>query len=257
LCEELLRPEFDPVWSCYIGLLIPRNATHAFLSDASYEGLGGWSPQFEVQWRLTKADLIELGFDMKVVNAITGEPDQEQLCLHINPLEFIATIINLWLLLQLVMTLPERSTGYIVDLLSDNTSALSWMKITATTRDSRLQPLARFASALLLLQACSLLTRIQPCHIPGVTNIEADALSRYQNGRLKSWADVTKRCSRLQTCRICLLPRRLLLVLADLSSSRPIAGTSVDLTTNLLTLDLDFLPSGSNLSAIQSSLRPL
>jgi hypothetical protein len=256
LCEQLLRPEFDPVWSCYIGLLIPRDATHAFLSDASYEGLGGWSPQFEVQWRLTKADLIELGFDMKVVDAITGEPDPEQLGLHINPLEFIATIINLWLLLRLVMTLPERSTGYIVDLLSDNTSALSWMKITATTRDSRLQPLARFASAL-LLQARSLLTRIQPCHISGVTNIEADALSRYQNGRLRSWADVTKRCSRLQTCRICLLPRRLLLVLADLSSSRPIAGTSVDLTTNLLTLDLDFLPSGSNLSAIQSSLRPL
>jgi hypothetical protein len=126
--------------------------------QALYEGLGGWSPEFEIQWSLTKADLIELGFDMKVKDAITGEPDPDQLGLHINLLEFIATIINLWLLLHLVMTLPEQTTGYIVDLLSDNTSALSWMKVTAPTKDSCFQPLARFASAL-LLQAPSLLTR--------------------------------------------------------------------------------------------------
>jgi hypothetical protein len=174
---------------------------------------------------------------------ITGEPDPEQMGLYINPLEFLATIINLWLLLRLVGTFPECSTGYIIDLLSDNTSALSWMKVTATTWDSRLQPLARFASSH-LLHARSLLTRIQPCHIPGVDNIEADALSRYQNGRLKSWADVTKRCSRLRMCRICLLPCELLSALADLSSSRLIEATSVVLTTSLLTLDLDFLPSG-------------
>jgi hypothetical protein len=226
------------------------------LSDASYEGVGGWSPEFEVQWRLTKGDMIELGFDMKISNAMTGEPDPEQQGLHINPLEFIATIINLWLLLKLIRSLPEKATGYIVDLLSDNTSALSWMKVTATTRDPALQPLARFASAL-LIQARRHLTRVQPRHIPGPDNIEADALSRYQRGRLNSWADVTKRCSRLRTCRICLLPRELLLAIADLSSSRPIAGTSEALTTSLLMLDLDFLPSGSNLSDIQSSLLPL
>ena len=84
------------------------------------------------------------------MEALTGEPTPDQVGLHINPLEFIATIINLWLLLILVKSLPECTTGYIVDILSDNTSALSWLKLTATTKDTRLQPLARFASALLI-----------------------------------------------------------------------------------------------------------
>jgi hypothetical protein len=256
LMESLRLPEFSPVWSCYIGLLVPRTAMQKFLSDASYEGLGGWSPDFQVQWRLTRQDLIALGFNLKVVNAVSGEPTPEEKGLHINPLEFIAVIINLWLLLILIRSLPPCPTGYIVDLFSDNTSALSWLHYTATTRDPLLQPLARFASAL-LVQTRRLLTRVQPRHIPGPINIEADALSRFQNGRLTSWEDVIERCSLLKTCRICLLPRSLLSVLADLSSSRPIEGTYDELTTTLLTHELSFLPPGSNLKDIRSSLLPL
>jgi hypothetical protein len=199
LSESLNLPEFSQVWSCYLGMLVPRIASHRMISDASYEGVGGWSPEFEVQWRLTREDLLEVGFNLKVVNAVSGEPTPEEEGLHINPLEFIATIINLWLLLILVRSLPPCPTGYIVDLLSDNTSALSWLHFTATTRDPLLQPLARFASAL-LIQTRRCLTRVQPRHIPGPTNIEADALSRFQNGRLTSWEDVIKRCSPLKTC---------------------------------------------------------
>jgi hypothetical protein len=255
LCEALQLPEFSPVWSCYIGLLVPRDATHSFLSDASYEGLGGWSPQFQVMWRLTRDDLIEMGFNLKLVNAVSGEPNADEEGLHINPLEFIAAIINLWLFLCLIKSMPRCPTGYILDLLSDNTSALSWMHFTATTKNPMLQPLARFASAL-LIQARNYLTRVQPVHIPGVKNDEADALSRYQNGRLQYFADVIRRCSHLKTCRICLLPRKLLSVLADLSSSKPIEGTYASLTTSLLTQEVSFLPDGSNLMAIRSSLLP-
>ena len=256
LCESLHLPEFSPVWSCYIGLLISRTATHKFLSDASYEGLGGWSPDFCVQWRLTRDDLLDVGFHLKLVNAASGEPNSDELGLHINPLEFLAVIINLWLFLCLIKTQKRCPTGYILDLLSDNTSALSWMHFTATTKNPLLQPLARFASAL-LIQARSYLTRVQPRHIPGVQNDEADALSRYQNGRLRSFEDVIMRCSPLQTCQICLLPRRLLSVLADLSSSRPIVGTYASQTTSLLMHEVSFLPDGSNLRDIRSSLLPL
>jgi hypothetical protein len=63
-------------------------------------------------------------------------------------------------------------------------------------------------------------------------------------------------CSHLRSCRICLPPPELLFVLADLSSSRPIAGTYVEVTTHLLTLGLDFLPTGWNLKALHSSLLP-
>jgi hypothetical protein len=253
LCEFLSEPEFSPVWSRYIGLLIPRVATHQLLSDASYEGIGGWSPDFKLMWRFTREDLLKLGFPLKLVTSADGEPDMDAVGLHINPLEFIAAIVNLWLLLRCIKTLPPCNTGYVVDLFSDNTSALSWLKVTAATRNPALQPLARFASAL-LVQSSRLLTRVQPLHIPGKENVEADALSRLQNGRLKSWADVIARCSRLQTCRICLLPPELLVTLADLSSCKPIEDTYDRVTTHLLTLDYDFLPDGSNLRALHGSL---
>jgi hypothetical protein len=207
IAELLLAPEFSPVWSEYIGLLIPRTATHRLLSDASYAGIGGWSPKFLIQWRVTRADLIHLGFPMKVIDKYAAEPlDAKSDGLHINLLEFLATIVNLWILIKIVCTLPPNRTGYIIDLLPDNTSALSWLRVTASTQDPRLQPLCCFASTLLVV-ASQQLTRVQPRHIPGKDNHEADFLSRSENGRVPSWERVTEQCSQLRTCQVCLLPR--------------------------------------------------
>jgi hypothetical protein len=250
----LLEPEYSPLWSRYIGLLVPREATHTILSDASYAGIGGWSPDFLIQWRITRADLVLLGFKMKHINKYKQEPlDATTDGLHINPLEFLAAIINLWLVLKLVQKLPPLLTGYIIDLLSDNTSALSWMHLTAQTRDPRLQPLARFTSTLLVM-ASRYLTRVQPNHIPGDDNFEADTLSRSENGQVPSWERVISRCSQLRPCRICLLPRELLSSLAGLISSGLTEGTYESLTTRLLTLDFDTLPAGSTPSDLTSSL---
>jgi hypothetical protein len=128
----LLEPEYSPVWSRYMGLLIPRDATHRILSDASYAGIGGWSPHFSLQWRITREDLIELGFKMKIIDKYAQEPlDVSTDGLHINPLEFLAVIMNMWLVVKLVMSLPPVLTGYIIDLLSNNTSALSWMRLSS------------------------------------------------------------------------------------------------------------------------------
>jgi hypothetical protein len=57
-------------------------------------------------WHLTHEDLLFLGFSLKVTDPLTGEPDLDKVGLHINPLEFIAAIINLWVLLKCVQTLP-------------------------------------------------------------------------------------------------------------------------------------------------------
>jgi hypothetical protein len=242
------------VWSQYIGLLVPRDPTHTFLSDASYSGIGGWSPDFELQWRVTRADLIQLGFPMKVIDRYAEEPlDAASAGLHINPLEFLGAIINLWLIVKLVRSLPPLATGYIVALLSDNTSALLWLRVTAQTRDPRLQPLARFASTLLVI-ASQHLTRVQPSHIQGIKNDEADFLSRSENGRVPSWARVIEQCSRLRPCRVCLLPPELLLSLAELISSGLTEDTYVSLTTRLLTLDFVTLPIGSVPKDLTSSL---
>jgi hypothetical protein len=70
----LLEPEFSPVGSQYIGLLVPCHETHTILSDASYAGIGGWSPDFCIQWRVTPTDLIDLGFAMKIIDLHAAEP---------------------------------------------------------------------------------------------------------------------------------------------------------------------------------------
>jgi hypothetical protein len=132
----LIEPEFSPVWSQYIGLLIPRDATHHIFSNASYAGIGGWSPDFQIQWRVTRADLLILGFPMKIIKKYADEPlDAVGEGLHINPLKFIAAIINLWLIVKLVQTLPPCLISYIIDLLLDNMSYLFWLRITASTCD--------------------------------------------------------------------------------------------------------------------------
>ncbi len=126
-------------------------------------------------------------------------------------------------------------------------------RLTARTRDPRLQPLAHFASTLLVV-ASRHLTRVQPKHIPGDDNLEADTLSRSENGQVPSWERVISRCSQLQTCQICLLPRELLSSLAGLISSGLTEGTYELLTTRLLTLEFATLPAGSLPLDLTSSL---
>jgi hypothetical protein len=258
LLETLLAPEEDPLWTRPIALLIPREATHWLKSDASYAGIGGWTLGFDTfMWRIMREDLLELGFDMKAIGATTDEPtDSSAQGLHINPLEFLAVIINLWIALKLISMGDLSSTGYIIDLLSDNTTALSWMHVAATTPNPELQQLARFASAL-LVEAARLLTRVQPLHLPGRLNDEADTLSRrLKNGQIPSWAHVMWLHSPLAQCRICLLPRKLLSTIASLLSLHKIEVTFDSVMTDLRTLDLCFLPAGSTACILRSSLQP-
>jgi len=255
--ETLLVPEEDPLWTRPIALLVPREPTHWLKSDASYAGIGGWTLSFGTfMWRITRDALVDFGFHMKTIGTTIDEPTDPTITgLHINPLEFLAVIINLWIALKIISTGNLSATGYIISLLSDNTTALSWMHVAATTPNPELQQLARFASAL-LVQAARLLTRVQPSHIPGILNDEADTLSRRsKDGRIPSWAHVMSQHSQLATCRICLLPPKLLLTLASLLSSPKIAVTFDSVTTDLLTLDLSFLPVGSTPCTLLSSLQ--
>jgi hypothetical protein len=115
MVSALRLPKFHPTWTRPIALLIPRTATHTFLSDASYGGLSGSSPEFSIMWRVMKDALSLYGFPMQHLDS-AGEPvDFDNQGLHINPLEIIAIIINIWLALKLIEACPAlASTGYIV-----------------------------------------------------------------------------------------------------------------------------------------------
>jgi hypothetical protein len=252
----LLHSQQEHLWTRLIGLMIPRVAQHSLLSDASYGGIGGWSPTLVFQWRVTRDDLARLGFPMRLITQHNeSQPSGDNPGLHINPLEFLAVLINLWLGIVLLKLEPFSATGHIVDLISDNTTALSWMKLAATTPDPLLRHLARLASAL-LVQGATHRIRFQPTHLAGKLNHEADYLSRLKQGSPPSWESVMQECSRLRSCRICLLPSELLLKLAELLSSKPIAGTYDELTIELLALEPTFLPVGSTPKDLTSTLQP-
>lgn len=88
----------ETLWSRPIGLLVPRVATATFLSNASYGGLGGWSPTYGLLWRLTRQDLMAHGFNMREIDS-SGEArrtamhnDEHKDTLHINLMKNIRYI---------------------------------------------------------------------------------------------------------------------------------------------------------------------
>ena len=245
ISKYLVDPQHSHMWTSPLGLLIPRCANHVMHSDASYVGIGGWSRTLRIQWRVTRPDLEVLGFNMKVVDNYKQEPlDASSDGLHINPLEFLAAIINLWLAIKLLPIHSNEPTGNILDLFSDNTTCLSWCRFTAVTKDPRSQSWARLV-ALFLLQLRQHNTWVQPKHIRGELNKEADTLSRSNNGLFPSWEAVITQHSQLENCRICLLPRELLSTLSGMLSSPPTVEKLDDAMTKLLTLECVILPLGS------------
>jgi hypothetical protein len=52
LLPKLVDPASDDLWSTPLGLLIPRDSTIRCLADASYDGIGGWSPTLRFMWHI-------------------------------------------------------------------------------------------------------------------------------------------------------------------------------------------------------------
>jgi hypothetical protein len=129
LQKSLQEPEAAVLWSRPIGLLVNRAPTVTLLSDASDGGIGGWSRQLGFLWRITRDELHACGIPMRLIDsegeALTLRPSPADADgLHINLLEFIAIIINVWLALSWVRSAPTHPGGHIIAILADNTSAL-------------------------------------------------------------------------------------------------------------------------------------
>ena len=101
------------------------------------------------KWRLSRTDLIAAGFDMKLLEESESEPAIDALGLHINVLEFVAIILNLWLIIILSQRHHVPVGGHIFAVFADNTSALSWLRYASRSHRPNVRRLARFASALL------------------------------------------------------------------------------------------------------------
>ena len=197
-------------------------------------------------WRLSRDDLVSHGFDMKHIDTIHGEPSpSDSHGLHINILEFIAIIINVWITLKLILRLPTTPGGHIVNAISDNTSALSWMQYAARSHAPPIRRLSRLMNAFFLFNTAP--TRLQSSYIPGQLNTEADLLSRFTLA--PTWDSVISQIPPLATCQPYHIPRKLLSVIANTVTSTQTEATFDVLTTRLLTLELHTLPKTSDLTS--------
>jgi hypothetical protein len=155
--------------------------------------------------------------------------------LHINPLEFIGIIIELWFCLTFIRQAdPASQRQWVVLIRADNTSALSWMLKAARCRDPVVRRLARFLQALLTFSPVFL--SLQALHLPGMENESADILSRPIT-RAPSVASAIEQAGPiLQNLQHYQVPHELLSSLLEV-----VMGTSTEVftekrTTKLLTL---------------------
>jgi hypothetical protein len=253
--KTLEEPLGEQLWSRPIGLLVPREPTATVLSDASYGGIGGWSETFGFLWRITRQELILHGFNMREIdsageavppNSVSGSGHgAESDTLHINVLEFVGIIINIWIVLSVMRTSKSwrRDGGHIISVLADNTSALSWLRHAARSRRPAIRNLAYFCQCLLLFSQTSDHATFLGSHIPGKDNGEADALSRPETSGTLDCAIAA--FSRLQTCHVFQIPSGVLSTLARTISSHEIGDGLVNETTNLLKLAPRSSPPGS------------
>jgi hypothetical protein len=250
----------DPVWCRPIALLVKREPTSQCYSDAcGHAGLGGWTDSdilHRFMWRLHHDDLIACGFALEWLEEEASDVDSEDPDgLHINVLELIAIIINIWLALVFITQVGDIPGGHILTMLADNTSALSWMRYASRTKRPVVRALSRFILDLTL--SCSVSHKLSGLHLQGTLNIGADKLSRFEpppKGGGKTWASVIAQHSPLMTCQAYRLPRELLSVIATIISSAKTGAPYEPPTTRLLTLVPSTLFIGSEGNASTTSL---
>jgi len=212
--------DFDPdslIWARPIGQVIPRDYHFVTATDASTGGLAGNCHFLNCMWRLTKSDLEQFG--IKTANMSIAQPEFEDAnaALHINALEFLAIIINIWLILALLQSRTPPPGGWIILVLCDNTSAISWMRYASRSRCPVIRGLARFLTGLLAF--FPLHASLDADHIKGELNIEPDVLSRPQEH--PTWQDMFTAAPGLSTLSLYRIPRELLSELSSIVSLQP------------------------------------
>jgi hypothetical protein len=119
--------ESHPIWQSYIGYLVDWEPTGRVILDTAYEGLGGWSPKYQFKWRLNRDNLIHAGFHMKVLEESAIAPAVNASGIHINVLEFVAIIINLWMIIVLSRRHPAPPGGHIFAVFAGLAAFLSFL----------------------------------------------------------------------------------------------------------------------------------
>jgi hypothetical protein len=227
LRPTLLDKKFNHLWTRPISHLVPRDATLESEGDAAYGGMGGLSPQVSMMWRLSRQDLVDVGFPMFKGEPVPGAIEKGT---HINILEFIALIIGIWITLSLA---GPGSNDIIYIPWSDNTSALAWLGHSARATNPVVRRYARFLQS--MIAHCPYSFSLQGRHIKGKDNEDADLASRPE--RAPTWRSVIAQVSSpAQSCHPYQVPYELLTALRRLRTVEETGDWYATKTTALWTI---------------------
>jgi hypothetical protein len=162
-------------------------------------------------------------------------PEGHEEWMHINPLEFIAIIINVWFAILHIRTDPDRAGGHHILVRADNTSALSWLRYAARSQRRTIRNLAYFLHGLILFSQTAQYANFNGKHLPGLDNSEADGVSRPE--LYPSLASAIAAFSPLQTCQPYRIPFGLVSTIARWTTYEKIEAQHVAEMTNLLKLE--------------------
>jgi hypothetical protein len=247
--------KYHPHWCRPIGLMIPREAWAKVVGDAANEGMGGYCIVLAFMWRLDRSDMEFAGLRLADEKGPAEPCDPD--AAHINVLEFLAIVINVWFLIKCIERDEPVGTQklFIASCIGDNTSALSWMRIAGRTVRPAVRRLARALAGLLTYNPFNLSFPKQHInHIKGELNVAADALSR-PSSVAPSWASAISIASpTLDNCKPYQVPLELLTTLSRMISSEQTEVEFERSMTRLLSLELNTLPSGWHPKVTTTSL---
>ena len=145
-----------------------RAPARGYYSDASFTVIGRFCPELKVYWRYSLAEALTLELKKQSVTKQAGSNT-------INLLELIGMMMSAFVMQITGNDRPEYA-GDTVLLRGDNVSAVSWMNRCGGARDKRATLVMRIVGRLEMTSGWSHKAK----HIPGVLNVLADGISRWQ-----------------------------------------------------------------------------
>lgn len=163
--QELLVAGESLCAPCYVD--VERPAKRHYLSDASFDAVGGYCPELKRFWRY---DLpLDFAAELKRKAAC-----RETSSVTINLLELMGMVLTAWVMHELVGDHPTQR-GDPIRMRGDNFSAVTWSNRCGGARDKRAGLMMRMLGRLEIRGGW----RYHAKHIPGVENVVADGISRW------------------------------------------------------------------------------
>ena len=168
--EKLLTAGASLSAPCYAA--IKRMPKRLYLSDASFEAIGGYCKKRRVYWRYD----LPLAFSAELKRKAAR---RETPSVTINLLELVGMVVTAWVMHELVGDRPETEGDPIL-MRGDNVAAVTWSNRCGGAKDKRAGLMMRMLGRLEISGGWGYNAK----HIPGVQNVLADGISRWPRSEL-------------------------------------------------------------------------